>query len=392
VQTFDHGLTDDGQPYIVMELLEGESLGQRCKRDGPLPLPLILAVVTQTAKALARAHERGIYHRDVKPENIFLVDSGDDMFVKVLDFGVAKFVGAEAINMTTTGNMVGTPAYMSPEQLFGTGKRDHRCDLWSLAVVAYYMLIGERPFDGITIGELCASIRRCEFEPPSRYRNDVPTTLDAWFTTAFARDLADRFPTAKLFAQSFEQASGAGDASVMSSTPSGVFPRPIGATLRGTSSSHAGPAAASRGKHLAVAAAAACIVFGGIVAIYSGRADPASSSGATAAELPAGAAGRLTAKPVATLPAVMSSDVAAPGTPSSGATSAASDSASASESAGTQAAPKRTWLRPWPGRSTTRPRVQPPIRTLPSAAPAASAKAQEPADERARRAAEELGI
>ena len=99
VQVFDHGVTGDGENYIVMELLHGVSLGERIKQSGAMPLAKVVQIVSQACKALAKAHTRGISHRDIKPDNIFLGDSAGDMHVKVLDFGVAKFSGQEAINM-----------------------------------------------------------------------------------------------------------------------------------------------------------------------------------------------------------------------------------------------------------------------------------------------------
>ena len=108
VQVFDHGVADDGQLYIVMELLEGESLERRVRRGGPLRPQELVAVVTQACKALAKAHERGIIHRDIKPANVFLL-ADSDTFVKLLDFGVAKFSGEEVTQMTAAGNVVGPP-------------------------------------------------------------------------------------------------------------------------------------------------------------------------------------------------------------------------------------------------------------------------------------------
>ncbi len=233
VQTFDHGFTEDGLPYIVMELLEGESLDKRVKRLGPLGSVEVVSVVAQICKALGKAHERGVYHRDIKPPNIFIIDSGGDPFVKVLDFGVAKFSGAEEINMTAAGNMVGTPAYMSPEQLFHGKEIDHRGDLWSLAVVTYFALTASRPFKGATLGELCVAIKAGEFVMPTEVRSDLSPDVDAWFAKAFHGDLAARFTTAKEMAQSLEMALNL--STVMQSTPSVVASSPNLATYSGTS-------------------------------------------------------------------------------------------------------------------------------------------------------------
>lgn len=207
VRVFDHGTIEDGTPYIVMELLDGESLDRRLKRTGTLSLIEVGTIVRQCCKALSKAHERGIQHRDIKPGNVFL-SMDDDLFVKVVDFGVAKFSGQEAIEMTAQGNMIGTPAYMSPEQLFHGRGVDHRGDLWSLAVVAYQALTGQRPFDGTTLGELCVAIKRGEFTAVSAVRADTPTELDSWFGRAFASDVEERFGSAKEMSASFDVASG----------------------------------------------------------------------------------------------------------------------------------------------------------------------------------------
>ncbi|MCA9625656.1 MAG: serine/threonine protein kinase, partial [Myxococcales bacterium] len=220
VQVFDHGRTEDGQLYIVMELLEGASLDKWVKVKGPLGVTEAAGVVTQACKALAKAHERGIFHRDIKPANIFLIDGGGEAFVKVLDFGVAKFTGEEAVNMTAAGNMVGTPAFMSPEQLFHGKEVDHRGDLWSLAVVTYFALLGKRPFVGKTLGELCISIKHAQYVPPTALRPELPAEIDGWFARAFHDDIALRFQSAKELAQEFELASGI--STVMQSTPSVV--------------------------------------------------------------------------------------------------------------------------------------------------------------------------
>jgi len=130
VQTFDHGLTDEGVPFIVMELLEGEDLSRRIQHDGKMSPEHVAPIVSQVSKALYRAHALGIVHRDIKPENIFLSDVDDELLVKVLDFGIAKRSKEVGFSMTSTGAMVGTPYYMSPEQVMSAKNVDLRSDLW----------------------------------------------------------------------------------------------------------------------------------------------------------------------------------------------------------------------------------------------------------------------
>jgi len=134
VQVYDHGETDDGTPYIVMELLEGESLDARLSR-GPLTLAAAASILDQISRALSRAHALGMAHRDLKPENVFLTTSpdGDGEVAKVLDFGIVKIRGEEGLGSSTrTGAVLGTPLYMSPEQARGLKTVDYRTDLcWS---------------------------------------------------------------------------------------------------------------------------------------------------------------------------------------------------------------------------------------------------------------------
>ena len=155
IQIFDHGLLEDGRPYIVMELLIGEALDKRLDRLGRLSLYETAKILLQVCRGLGRAHERGITHRDLKPENIFLVradeDDQDDERAKILDFGIAKMRAAEGMSGLTsgtkTGAVLGTPYFMSPEQARGLKEIDHRTDLWSLGIIAYKCVVGVLPFD-----------------------------------------------------------------------------------------------------------------------------------------------------------------------------------------------------------------------------------------------------
>src|SRR5262245_50494984 len=148
VQVFDYGL-HEGLPYIVMELLEGENLGQRLKRLGRLGLEDAIMVLTQICKGLKAAHGAGLIHRDLKPSNIFLARRDDEEVVKLLDFGVVKAMDPLArignSEATSTGILLGTPQYMSPEQARAIKEIDHRSDLWSVAVIVFRMLTGHNP-------------------------------------------------------------------------------------------------------------------------------------------------------------------------------------------------------------------------------------------------------
>ena len=194
VKVYDCGVAAGGEPFIVMELLRGEDLGARLNRKGKLSLEETLDVVTQTCKALQTAHEAGLVHRDLKPANIFVVE-GDDIFVKVLDFGVAKqLVGAT--EMTASGALIGTPYYMSPEQVNGSRAVDHRSDLWSVAVVAYCCLTGSKPFGGETVGALFIAINGGTFQALKDVRPDLPPAVDFWMRRCLSLDPNDRFKSA----------------------------------------------------------------------------------------------------------------------------------------------------------------------------------------------------
>jgi serine/threonine protein kinase len=149
VQVNDFGTTPSGEPYLVMEFLEGEDLDQRIRRARQMPLAATTNIIKQIASALSSTHARGIVHRDLKPANIFLMEiEGEADFVKIVDFGISK-VRAATLRLTGASAVIGTPNYMSPEQAAGQVEEvDHRTDQWSLACIAYELLSGRGPFLG----------------------------------------------------------------------------------------------------------------------------------------------------------------------------------------------------------------------------------------------------
>jgi serine/threonine protein kinase len=184
-----------GKAYIVMELLEGHSLGQHLRLRGAMPLEEIVLVGRQIAAAVGAAHERGLVHRDLKPENVFLV-GGDVHRVKVLDFGIAKLMGdAPGGRLTRTGTVLGTPAYMSPEQCRGTGEVDHRSDIYSLGCVLYEMACSRVPFPYAGTGELIAAHLREPPPPPRAWFADLAPPLEALILRMLAKEPADRPPS-----------------------------------------------------------------------------------------------------------------------------------------------------------------------------------------------------
>ncbi|APR78163.1 Adenylate cyclase [Minicystis rosea] len=207
VQIYDYGV-DEGAPYIVMELLEGEDLQARLGRVVRMPPAAIATILTQAAKALGAAHGAGIVHRDIKPANIFLARSDAEEIVKVLDFGVAALASTFAstdVHVTRAGGVVGTPHYMAPEQVRGAKGVDYRADLWSLGVVAYRALTGRLPFDAEAFGELLIQICTDPVPPPSKLLPELGPEVDRFFERALARDPARRFGNARELSASFAE-------------------------------------------------------------------------------------------------------------------------------------------------------------------------------------------
>jgi ABC-type phosphate transport system substrate-binding protein len=199
VQIFDHGVSEDGLPFIVMELLEGESLEARLAKTRRLAPRETLSIVAQVCRALSRAHELGIVHRDLKPENVFLVRSPDEReeVAKVLDFGVAKMrASLDQSHQTQAGALLGTPLYMSPEQTRAAHDVDHRTDLWSMGVIVFQCLTGRLPFEGESIPALLMQINAAPLPLPSVVAPDLPRDLDAWMLRALDRNPANRFASA----------------------------------------------------------------------------------------------------------------------------------------------------------------------------------------------------
>ncbi len=202
VQIIDYGI-DDGTPFMVMELLEGETLAERLRRIKRLSPVEASRIITHVARAISRAHEAGVVHRDLKPENVFLVVNEDDEIAKVLDFGVAKVESATlgpAGTRTRTGSLLGTPFYMSPEQAQGNKEVDFRTDLWALGVIAFECLTGKRPFESDGLGDLVLSICVRPMPTPSEV-GPVPAGFDEWFARACSREPENRFRSAREMAE-----------------------------------------------------------------------------------------------------------------------------------------------------------------------------------------------
>jgi len=210
VQVLDFGI-DDEMPYIAMELLQGESLADRLKREPRLPLLLAARILTQVCKALRTAHEAGLVHRDLKPGNIFLALKDGEEVVKVLDFGIVKDTAKndadENAGATDTGVMMGSVHYMSPEQIRSSRQVDHRSDLWSVAVILYKMLTGNAPFPGSNQGDVMVRVCTDSAPQPSSVLPSLSPSIDAFFVRAFTREPAGRFQSAQEMADVFASAA-----------------------------------------------------------------------------------------------------------------------------------------------------------------------------------------
>ena len=187
--------THEGAPFIVMEHLVGRDLATVVEEEGGLRLEDAVEYVLQTCEALAAAHALGIVHRDIKPENLFLVERDGVPSVKLLDFGISKtgLARGDASSRLTGSLSLGTPCYMSPEQIRASASADARSDIWSLGVVLYELLTGTQAFQAETVTEMCAAVLESEPAPVTRLRPEVPSGLAAVVARAMEKDAARRF-------------------------------------------------------------------------------------------------------------------------------------------------------------------------------------------------------
>ncbi|WP_437502228.1 serine/threonine-protein kinase [Sorangium sp. So ce1099] len=248
----DYGIDDD-TPYLVMELLQGEDLGTRLERVGRLSLVDATLILMQAGKAIRRAHDAGLVHRDLKPANLFLVrvEEEQDEIVKVLDFGIVKETGAHLTGeVTRTGELLGSPHYMSPEQVRGEKDVDRRSDLWSLGVILFCAVTGVLPFQGDQLGAVIANILVAPLPSASQLAPDLPPAIDAFFARALSRDRAQRFQSVGEMIGELRRLAGMASPSIpdlqlSSATPTSSRPR-----FSGTIPLHAveasAPAAAPR--------------------------------------------------------------------------------------------------------------------------------------------------
>lgn len=211
-QVIDHGVTASGNPYIVMEYLEGETLDQAIRARQRLPFEEVVEIITQAARALAHAHAAGVVHRDLKPDNIVLAREKDagrfGYVVKVVDFGIAKIVHDDNVGgvaATKSGMVLGTPLYMSPEGLTASAPVSAASDIWSLGACAFAAATGRVPFEGEAIGDVVLKVCSAPLPVPSKVNPELPKAFDAWFAKACARDLKERFQSADALADALSR-------------------------------------------------------------------------------------------------------------------------------------------------------------------------------------------
>jgi len=208
-------LEHEDTPVIVMDLLTGETLGQRMAREGKLSLGHAARFIVPVISAVGAAHEAGLIHRDLKPENVFLSRSprsSEGEIVRVLDFGIAKLVRqdnneAASTAVTQSGAVIGTPAYMAPEQLFGEKDLDYRVDVWAIGVIFFEMLAGERPVDGENFGQLAKKLLSEKIPSIRSRRPDLPEDVIAIADKMLARERNDRLTDLREAAEVFAKHS-----------------------------------------------------------------------------------------------------------------------------------------------------------------------------------------
>jgi serine/threonine protein kinase len=214
-RVIDVGALDGGAPYMVMELLDGNNMEEELQRRGTMPVAEAVGYMLEAVEALAEAHASGIVHRDLKPANLFIARRADrSRLLKVLDFGISKSMieshGPGDMSLTKTGVIIGSPLYMSPEQMRSTKDADTLSDIWALGAILFQLVTGRPPYEGETIPELCAKLFTEDAPPPSTVRVGLPPALDVVLHRTLAREPTRRFQTVAEFGAALRELAPAG--------------------------------------------------------------------------------------------------------------------------------------------------------------------------------------
>lgn len=300
----DVGRLDSGSPYIVMEYLEGQDLSSLIQQQRSLPAAVAADFVIQACDAISEAHGLGIVHRDLKPGNLFLANtSHGQQAIKVLDFGISKSQAGGDANMTRTQAVMGSPGYMSPEQMRSTKAVDGRSDVWSLGVILYELVAGRPPFDGDTFTALCVKISMDPHPPLPAFPMALPAGFEAVVNRALEKDPARRFQSAVELAQALApfanppareralrlanasggallaMAAGAGAA-----TAGGPYAVPLATTTLGSAAAQSVGTSKRRSLALIIGSVtlSAVVMIGGTVALVKSSESDAPNAGAGA--------------------------------------------------------------------------------------------------------------